>query len=116
MKHSLFWSTSAPSFLQEGSTLFEKLNEWILIDVERTHISKVNSNSVRLDNGTDLATDAIIFATGWNLTFSKFFSPEMRLELDLPIPFGAEPPALKAYWKELDLEADQWVHKTFPFL
>ncbi|ATZ48740.1 hypothetical protein BCIN_03g09170 [Botrytis cinerea B05.10] len=112
----LFWSTSAPSFLQEGSTLFEKLNEGILIDIERTHISKVNSNSVRLDNGTDLATDAIIFATGWNLTFSKFFSPEMRLELDLPIPFGAEPPALKAYWKELDLEADQWVHKTFPFL
>ncbi|TGO08798.1 hypothetical protein BTUL_0191g00080 [Botrytis tulipae] len=112
----LFWSTSAPSFLQEGSTLFEKLNEGILIDVERTHISKVNPNSVTLDNGTHLATDAIIFATGWNLTFSKFFTPEMRLELDLPIPFGTEPPALKEYWKELDLDADQWVHKTFPFL
>ncbi|KAF7885390.1 uncharacterized protein EAF01_011454 [Botrytis porri] len=112
----LFWSTSAPSFFQEGSTLFEKLNEGILIDVQRTHISKVNSNSVTLDNGTHLATDAIIFATGWNLTFSKFFTPEMRLELDLPIPFGTEPPALKEYWKELDLEADQWVHKTFPFL
>ncbi|KAF7867141.1 uncharacterized protein EAF02_009927 [Botrytis sinoallii] len=112
----LFWSTSAPSFLQEGSTLFEKLNEGILIDVQRTHISKVNSNSVTLDNGTHLATDAIIFATGWNLTFSKFFTPETRLELDLPIPFGSEPPTLKEYWKELDLEADQWVHKTFPFL
>lgn len=116
MKHSLFWSTSAPSFLQEGSTLFEKLNEGILIDVQRTHISKVNSNSVTLDNGTHLTTDAIIFATGWNLTFSKFFTPETRLELDLPIPFGTEPPVLKEYWKELDLDADQWVHKTFPFL
>ncbi|CAD6439329.1 eb532daf-0e22-4794-a0d5-e2ca1bd9cbb7 [Sclerotinia trifoliorum] len=114
-KH-LFWSTSAPSFLQEDSTLFEKLNAGILIDVQRTHITKIHSNSVSLDNGTHLATDALVFATGWNLTYSKFFSPEARLELDLPIPFGEEPPSLKAYWKALDTEADQWVHKTFPFL
>ncbi|ESZ91541.1 hypothetical protein SBOR_8075 [Sclerotinia borealis F-4128] len=112
----LFWSTSAPSFLQEDSTLFAKLNEGIVIDVQRTHISKVLSDSITLDNGTTVATDALIFATGWNLTFSRFFSPEIRLELDLPIQFGKEPPALKAYWNELDTEADKWVHKTFPFL
>ncbi|KAI9646397.1 hypothetical protein NHQ30_004389 [Ciborinia camelliae] len=115
MQH-LFWSTSTPSFLQENNTLFEKLNEGTLIDVQRTHISQVHSNSVTLDNGTNLATDALIFATGWNLTFSKFFSPEVRLELDLPIPFDQEPPTMKAYWKELDTESDKWVHQTFPFL
>ncbi|KAG4027956.1 hypothetical protein MFRU_025g00230 [Monilinia fructicola] len=115
MQH-LFWSTSAPSFLQESSKLFEKLNAGILIDVQRTHISKVHASSVTLDNGTHLATDALIFATGWNLTFSKFFTPQTRIELDLPIPFGTEPPVMKAYWKELDTEADKWVHKTFPFL
>ncbi|RAL62329.1 hypothetical protein DID88_004895 [Monilinia fructigena] len=107
MQH-LFWSTSAPSFLQQESKLFEKLNAGILIDVQRTHISKVHNHSVTLDNGMHLATDALIFATGWNLTFSKFFTPETRIELDLPIPLGTEPPVMKAYWKELDTEADKW--------
>lgn len=112
----MFWSTAAPSFLHPENTLFEKLNEGKLIDVQRTHITKVHSKSVTLDNGTHLPTDALIFATGWHLSFGQFFSSELRVKLDLPIPFGQEPPALKAYWDELDANAAEYVHKIFPFL
>ncbi|PQE30712.1 hypothetical protein CJF32_00005897 [Rutstroemia sp. NJR-2017a WRK4] len=115
MKH-LFWSTAHPSLIHEDNPLFNLLNDYNLIDVQRTHITSVNSNSVTLANGTIRPTSALVFATGWNLTFPKFFKPEARIELDLPIPFDKVPPEMKSYWADLDTAADKWVHKTFPFL
>ncbi|RDW64067.1 hypothetical protein BP5796_10569 [Coleophoma crateriformis] len=96
---SFFWLVPAGTTLHDRD--FETLrliDEEKLIHVKRNHIESAQGRSVTLDSGEVLASDAIIYCTGWQSTTSDLFTPELAHELGLPIDPVEKPVSSQKHW------------------
>ncbi|KAK4612329.1 FAD-dependent monooxygenase DEP4 [Fulvia fulva] len=81
---SSFWSPATLGVMT-CPNLWDYIHDAKLITVHRQSVQKLSSGHVELDNGVCLASDAFIFATGWQANHSIFDDVECE-DLGLPRP------------------------------
>lgn len=103
----------------EGSGIDQRPDFWEVVaekvDVFRSDIAELSEKSVKLRNGSSVAADAIICATGWDSSLT-YLSPSESARLGLPVPFENVEPEDSASWKTLETAAQIEVLKRFPRL
>ncbi|RDW77187.1 FAD protein [Coleophoma cylindrospora] len=114
---SFFW------FVPVGTSLHDRdletlrlINEEKLIHVKRNHIESAQGRSVTLDSGEVLASDAIIYCTGWQTNTTDLFTPELAHELGLPIDPIEEPVSSQKHWQAIDKAAEDTLLDLYPIL
>lgn len=85
------------------------------IKVYRQAITNLSGNQVHLDNGEALTTDALIYATGYDVR-PEVFSTADAAKLGVPAPVGEYPSDLKEKWDALEAEADKEITRLYPRL
>jgi len=63
-------------------------------------------STIILSNGTELTSDAAVFATGWEYSTS-IFDPALALELGIPAPLKSEDASSASYWQDLSTIAEK---------
>lgn len=89
------------------------INKGELIEVHRQDVRKLSGTEVHLANGEKLHTDAVIFATGWDVSQPQF-SDSDAAHLGLPVSHEKYPEELKEKWDCLEKEAEAKVIELFP--
>ena len=97
VQHEDFWDTLAKN-----------------ISVYRNDITSLKSSTVTLDDGTELAADAILCGTGWKSSY-PFFDEAKSLALGLPHTPESSSEEDKL-WESLLESADEQVLKEYPLL
>ena len=95
-----FWDTIAPN-----------------VNVHIADIASLDHDVIRLEDGTEIAAQAILLGTGW-LNSLTFFGDNERIRLGLPHPWRSEEKANseRDLWKQLEQQADEDVTRRFPML
>lgn len=113
----MFW------FIPGGTTIHDRdtetlrlLDEDKLIHVERDHAISAKDRTVTLSNGTTIASDAIVFCTGWDLGTTDLFTPSLAHELGIPSDPATQDIDDQKYWAKLDEEASNRVLSLYPML
>jgi hypothetical protein len=84
------------------------------VDVHRSDIDHVATNSLVLKDGTSVTADAILCGTGFNRSFTLFEGPTAA-DLGLPVPKGtAQKDGI--HWTALEKAADDEIVSQFPAL
>ena len=92
------------------------VDEGKLVHVNRAHITSIESRSVILSTGDTIPTDALVFCTGWELSFPSFFSQSLSEELGLPVDPNMLSIPEKQYWEDLDTAAKKEIDDLYPVL
>jgi dimethylaniline monooxygenase (N-oxide forming) len=92
------------------------LNEGKSINVIRAAIESASGRTISLSNGDRIDSDAVVFATGWDVGADVVFDPKDRIDLGLATPADLASEEYLAYWKDIDIAADKFVLDTFPIL
>ncbi|OCK83967.1 FAD/NAD(P)-binding domain-containing protein [Lepidopterella palustris CBS 459.81] len=111
----LFRSILYISLLYKGSPFLEELHKGEKITLHRASIAGMSSQGIVLDNGDNVDTDAVVFATGWRSSID-FFSDEEAVELGVPIQPETQSVEMQKHWTRLQEEADEEIVGTFPQL
>jgi hypothetical protein len=109
---SIFWSNDALGLIQHPDfwqTVAEN------VQIYREDILELDTNVVRLNDGTEVPTDVLLCGTGWSSGSPPFFSREQVARLGLPHPVD-QPTEDDPKWAELESEADPKVVAQFPRL
>lgn len=102
-----FFIASSLSILNYPTDFFEFVRDGS-VKIHIADVTSLSPKSINLSNGSTIATDAMVCATGWRHTSSFQFLP-VGLEADLGLPhLGPSPPALE----RIDAE----ILSTFPRL
>jgi hypothetical protein len=95
--------------------ILDWIHEGTKIKVFRHDITSLSGDRVHLDNDESLTTDALVFATGYDVK-PDVFSVADSAALGLPTPVGEYPANLKEKWDALEAEADKEVTRLYPRL
>lgn len=98
IQHPDFWQTVAEN-----------------VQIYREDILELDTNLIRLKNGTEIPTDFLLCGTGWNPDSPHFFTQDQIAQLGLPHRID-QPTADDPTWAKLENEADQKVLTDFPRL
>jgi dimethylaniline monooxygenase (N-oxide forming) len=109
---SVFWSNDTLGLIQYPD-FWETVAQ--NIQVYRNNILELDDHVIRLQDGTEIPTDALLCGTGWTANSPRFFSWTERARLELPHCVGQ---ATKDHplWTHLEDEADRRVLADFPRL
>lgn len=108
----IFWQNCTGGLLNHAD-FFETIAGNVRIHVG--DIDSLDKNTLRLKNGDEILTDALLCGTGWLLSL-QFFSEAQRLELGLPHLTSQESPNERMRWTQLEAASDVEVLATFPQL
>lgn len=111
---ALFFTASLVA-LHGNKKFVEELHSGNLIQVHRASIVSVSRSDITLSNGEVLASDAAVFATGWDYKLD-LFDPADSLQLGVPTLSKDEDPEIASYWEKLGTEAEKEVLQTLPIL
>lgn len=84
-----------------------------LVKVHREDIKIHTGTEVHLTTGEKLHTDAVIFATGWDVRQPQFSNSDAA-HLRLPVNHERYPEKLKRKWDDLEEEVEVEVVERFP--
>lgn len=76
----------------------------------------MKGHTLHLSNSHTIDTDAVIFATGWQLAHQDLFDPSLAADLGIPIRVNQQSPAHRQYWSNLDKAAEQRILSQYPIL
>ncbi|KAL8684428.1 MAG: hypothetical protein Q9224_006355, partial [Gallowayella concinna] len=85
------------------------------VQVYREDIQELQKGTIRLKNGEDVRSDAILCGTGW-IPSLGFFDQELLAELGIPQPLDKYPKVQAEMWEDLEKTADGEVLDRFPIL
>ncbi|KAL8710424.1 MAG: hypothetical protein Q9220_005025 [cf. Caloplaca sp. 1 TL-2023] len=109
-----------PVFWQnQGAGLINRPDFWETIagkvKVYRQDIDMLDEGIIRLQNGEDVRSDAILCGTGW-VPSLRFFDTDLAAELGIPQPVNTYPREEAEKWSDLEKAADHEVIERFPLL
>lgn len=110
----MFWTNVAPAVINQPEVL-TYLQSGEKVHVMRANITQTFGEFVTLSDGQKLATDALVFATGYKI-YAPIFSPELSATLGAPTDVDSYPKELQNKWDLLEAKADAEVIKIFPRL
>ncbi len=67
-----------------------------------------------LSNQSQVDVDAVVFATGWESSTGAMFSPELQVELGLPVLWDCLQEFKANYWKQRDASEDKKIINLYP--
>lgn len=108
----IFWQNCTGGLLNHQD-FYDTIAENVRIYVG--DIDCVYGNVLRLKDGEQIPTDALLCGTGWKPSL-QFFSKEQCRQLGLPHLVEDELPDEKSHWTALETDADAKVFATFPQL
>jgi hypothetical protein len=85
------------------------------VKIVRQDVSHLSRHSIHLENGTSLAADALVTATGFSVTPPFKFIPE-DIHFDMGIPSESMTGSQVRFWDGMDAEADLDILAKFPLL
>ncbi|KAG9241425.1 putative dimethylaniline monooxygenase [Calycina marina] len=109
-----------PVFWQnDGSGIDQRPDFWEVVaekvNVFRSNITNLSETTIRLRDGSVLAADVLICATGWESALS-FLNPQESARLGLPVLRKQERPEDAAKWSRLESAARDNILRRFPSL
>lgn len=109
---SVFWSNDTLGLIQHPD-FWETVAQ--NVQVYRDNVLELDDHIVRLQDGTEIPTDALLCGTGWTANSPGFFSRTELARLGLPhrVDQATEDDPL---WTQLEVEADRRVLDDFPRL
>ncbi|KAL2063638.1 hypothetical protein VTL71DRAFT_5443 [Oculimacula yallundae] len=114
---SFFWFVPGSTILHERDLeTFKILDEGTLINVTRENLISATGKTISLSNGDKLSTDAIVYCTGWDMTFPAFFSPSLAAELGIAVSPSTLSTKQATYWETLDASAEAHIDALNPML
>ena len=113
--HPLF-RIKLPIVLPQDNVFLPAVDAGTRTKIHRASVSALKESSLILSTGEEIATNVIVWSTGWADTHSCVFSSPDALDLGLPIPLSSEPRSLASHWSNLDALADEEILQAFPFL
>ncbi len=85
------------------------------VKIFREDITEMEPDSIVLADGTKVAIDTLLYATGWR-RHPGHYDVRTAAELGLPVPLGPAASVEREKWTELDAAPDETVLKRFPIL
>jgi hypothetical protein len=85
------------------------------VHVYRQDVSCISESGLELANGTKIAADAIIYATGWKPNLS-YIDKQLATKLGLPMSEGEQDEKTLNHWHMLEQKADATIAAKFPVL
>jgi dimethylaniline monooxygenase (N-oxide forming) len=110
----LFFTASVAS-LHGNDEFVRQLHSGELITVHRASIKSMSGSNVTLSNGELLASDAVVFATGWEYK-SDLFDPSVAIDLGISAPLEYQDATTTSYWDKLQAKAEEDVLEVLPML
>lgn len=86
------------------------------VHVYRQNIVSLEDRNIHLKDGTAIASDVLVCATGWRPSVLAFFDASLAGRLGLPSLSGDLDPKELAKWKDLETAADRQILQQFPRL
>jgi dimethylaniline monooxygenase (N-oxide forming) len=111
----VFWSKCGLSVVHDKKFL-EMVAAGKLIHVHRATITSFGDSSITLSTGPTLLSDITVFCTGWTLSQSRIFAPQLLPSLGLPHDLAARSPDDVKHWDDLDKASEQEIKNLFPLL
>ncbi|KAM4056691.1 pyridine nucleotide-disulfide oxidoreductase [Hirsutella rhossiliensis] len=112
---SLLWSPATLGVMTHPD-LWKDIHEGTRVRVRQNAIQSLEANGVRLDDGTHVDADMVIYSTGWKSLAANFlFSDRDRLAAGLPSPASYEP-KMQQKWEILRRQGDAQVRQRLPLL
>lgn len=79
-------------------------------------ILEVDKKLIRLKTGHEIASDVLLYGTGWDAASFDFFEPDHLVQLGLPHLHKDEPPKEPELWAHLEQQANLEILRQFPML
>jgi dimethylaniline monooxygenase (N-oxide forming) len=92
----------------------EIVDEGKLIHVNRAHPTSAKGRFLTLSTGETIATDAIVWCTGWMISNLFLFEPALADEVGLPLLPHCLPEESAKYWEPLDKAAEDRLVELYP--
>ena len=112
---SMFWYGVSLSILNYPKDIYEFVRNGSVEVIRQNVTSLEEKNTIRLEDGTGVQTDAFIASLGWKWTPSIDFQPK-ELHADLGLPSTEYTKTQKEVWDKLDARADVEVFERYPKL
>jgi len=74
----------------------------------------MKGRTLELSNGSTVESDAVIFATGWQMGYMALFDPTLAPELGLQMSVDLQPRDYRQNWEGLDQAAEEKVFSQYP--
>lgn len=111
----MFWSQSGFSLVHNRDiNVLEGIDQGERIHVARASIVSMKGKVLQLSNQSQVAAEAVIFATGWEPLTGQIFSPNLQAELGLPVLWNSLPDSEAKYWKQLYETEDREILDLYP--
>ncbi|KAF2453310.1 putative dimethylaniline monooxygenase [Lineolata rhizophorae] len=110
---SIFWQNDSTGINQRPDFFDTIANN---VHVFREDIERLSTDAIILADGTELDTDALIYATGWKQSH-PYIDDTLASDLGLPVSLEWDSrPNSTQRWDKLDKEAESTILQRFPVL